>query len=712
MQPPEALKPSFLHNRDCFLSSIPLQVFLYFFDPRDCNTIHKSTTPITISVLDVNYSTRAQDTPYLHENLTSSSYMKMASKLEEKLVSDGATSPVGSDLAVQPINTKCIVPADGPIVQAGNSSVASISSAFGSDASSVAEVAVSESYPAVPIVVDAVVNDAVDKNTVDVSVEPEDTHKTIASQDDDDLEEISELTPAVTTVVDTKIDNTANKDIASVSLELATTQDINNATSGPVEPEATQDIITKDRDDDLETVFEPAAAASTMIHAKNDGTVGKDVALGCTEPDATRDVGPAEAPKPTGSVPPHLRPSSQSSAIPQSRYADVPRAPRNNYANNSLRGFNGREEVARLSAQMMKVRNELDAERKKSANMRASIEQEVQNTTDNALARLTTELFHKQVKTLTQQGKLEAKERELLFRQAQIEQTEIFLSEGQKQVYRQANMDDDDVQEGALSMAEVNREYERRQAELVAQNNVSDREGQMSIRDKALQLREAAQMMREQQYKALIRGALEAERRENAMPNMDAKLEEVADVEYNRGFGAGKVAGRAAADKGAHDQSFLEGYSAARRAEVALNKLKMGTMARDSPELDFLYNSSHPYNLFAMGARIGSVDFDKQKSLANGMVNQGEKKPAETITYTQGGKKTSQEQKRPEEAVRRLPPARPTFASELRVPSNMHNGQPVLANGSATSPPIDSVYEGRKVIKYEDVQGDSLIDLY
>jgi hypothetical protein len=42
----------------------------------------------------------------------------------------------------------------------------------------------------------------------------------------------------------------------------------------------------------------------------------------------------------------------------------------------------------------------------------------------------------------------------------------------------------------------------------------------------------------------------------------------------------------------------------------------------------------------------------------------------------------------------------------------MHNGQEVLANGSSASPPNNGVYEGRKVVKYEDVQGDSLIDLY
>ena len=81
----------------------------------------------------------------------------------------------------------------------------------------------------------------------------------------------------------------------------------------------------------------------------------------------------------------------------------------------------------------------------------------------------------------------------------------------------------------------------------------------------------------------------------------------------------------------------------------------------------------------------------------------------------------------------RLPPPRPTFASELRGTQHMHNGQFILANGSAPSSPgpipnisgINRVHggsmagrmgeggnEGRRIIKYEEVEGENLIDLY
>jgi hypothetical protein len=68
----------------------------------------------------------------------------------------------------------------------------------------------------------------------------------------------------------------------------------------------------------------------------------------------------------------------------------------------------------------------------------------------------------------------------------------------------------------------------------------------------------------------------------------------------------------------------------------------------------------------------------------------------------------------------RCPPPRPTFAAELRGAAKMHNGQHVLANGSASAHPApvapmhgtNGVYEGRPIVKYEKVAEDSLIDLY
>jgi hypothetical protein len=53
----------------------------------------------------------------------------------------------------------------------------------------------------------------------------------------------------------------------------------------------------------------------------------------------------------------------------------------------------------------------------------------------------------------------------------------------------------------------------------------------------------------------------------------------------------------------------------------------------------------------------------------------------------------------------------------------MHNGQVVLANGSATPSPAptpksnaagrvgEGVYEGRRIVQHDEVEGDNLIDL-
>lgn len=282
-----------------------------------------------------------------------------------------------------------------------------------------------------------------------------------------------------------------------------------------------------------------------------------------------------------------------------------------------------------MSAQLMKVRNELDAERKKSTSMRKSIEDEKEKVMDAALASMTTELLNKQFKTLTQQGKVEAMERDLLFRQARIEKLEVFLSEGQKQVYRQSHTDEEEGAEN-LNMAEVNREHDRRQTELKAQKEIADREGKLAICLQGLRLLEAAQEMREQQYKTLIRGAVESETREKAMPNMDIKLNEIAGIEYNRGFCAGKAIGRAGV-KETREQGFIEGYAACRRAEVTLSKMRQGHIDRDSQELDFLYNPAHPHNIFTMGTKVGGMSSDKGKkplvNNAEAMQDRGDKKP-------------------------------------------------------------------------------------
>ncbi|KAF1915624.1 hypothetical protein BDU57DRAFT_452017, partial [Ampelomyces quisqualis] len=431
-----------------------------------------------------------------------------------------------------------------------------------------------------------------------------------------------------------------------------------------------------------------------------------DKYLAITEDDET-DIETAAPRQPTHSVPPHMRPGFETPDAPA--YADVPRAPRTFQAHNSYQTYRfdgGREELARTGAQVMKLRNELEAERKKSANMRKSVEEEKEKVMEAALSTMTTELLNKQVKMLTHQAGVEAKERDLQFREARIEQLEVYLSEGQKQVYRQSIGD-----EGGLTMAEVDREHDCRQAELQAKKYIADMEGKLAIRLQGLQLREAAQQMREQQYKALMRSSLEAETKQRMAQEIDARVNEVADMEYNNGFGAGRVAGHADVEVEVRQQGFLEGYNACRETEVLLSKTRQGLISRDSPELDFLYDSAHPRNPFTMGTRIG----EWQRKQGQGQL----KSMAEKVTMKKEpiGEKKAEAlvvQKKAEAPVGKLPPARPTFATELRGAQNMHNGHFVLANGdkgAQAGPCSENVYEGRRILKYEEVEADNLIDL-
>jgi hypothetical protein len=292
-----------------------------------------------------------------------------------------------------------------------------------------------------------------------------------------------------------------------------------------------------------------------------------------------------------------------------------------------------------MGAQLMKTRNELDFERKKSAGMRKAIEEAKEQAMDAALSDMTMNLVHKQAEMLARAAKVGAKERDLQYRETRIEQVEFYLSVGQK------CLDFHRLHEGdRLDMAGVDREHDRHQAELTAKKQIADMEGKVMIRLQDVQLREEALQMREQQYKAIIRGSLEAEMRETAMSDMEARLNEVADIEYNRGFGAGKVAGRHEAEKETQQRGFLEGYSACRRADIALSKVEHGLIPHDSSELEFLYNAAHPQNPFTIGAKIGAMGISNGEKHASNGAHHGQ---------TRVESKPVEEQKKAEEPVRK-----------------------------------------------------------
>ncbi|KAI4663298.1 uncharacterized protein J4E78_003709 [Alternaria triticimaculans] len=475
-----------------------------------------------------------------------------------------------------------------------------------------------------------------------------------------------------------------------------------------------------------------------------------DVDTGAEDSDVKTDTDAnIEVPKPSRpahSLPPHMRPDFQSPpsrlfGLPDPRqimspnevirFHDAQRARFHFNSHGSRGGDHGdREQVVRMNAQVMKLKNELDAERNKGVRLRKSIEAEQQHKVEAASSVMLTNLLRDQATTLTLKSKVEARERDLDEREQKIAQFEVYLSEGQKQLIYALE------ENGDRPMSAVQMEHARREAELHAQKAMADMNGKLNIKIEALRLREAAQQMREQNWKAIAREQLEAEFADNSITH--EKADEVAEEAYNDGFGAGKEAGRKEALKESHQRGFLEGYGACHRTQVTLSKVRQGLIARDDPELDFLYDANHPHNLYTIGSLLGRMETEDSKQATAKAVGQKEmvaekgnpvpdrKIEAAEESPRMGGKvnghtngpngghpngingntNSNMIHKREEPAIK-MPPPRPTFAAELRGPSLTHNGHIVLANNVASPVAKET---GRPIIKYED-EGVNLIDL-
>ncbi|KAH6866365.1 hypothetical protein BKA58DRAFT_203168 [Alternaria rosae] len=443
--------------------------------------------------------------------------------------------------------------------------------------------------------------------------------------------------------------------------------------------------------------------------------------------------------RPAHSLPPHMRPDFQSPPsrlfglqdpryvmLPNeaTRFNDSPRAPRAHYSSYGSRGgdHGDREQVVRMNAQLMKLKNELDAERTKNIRLRKAVEAEQQQKVEAASSVMLTNLLREQAAALTLKSKVEARERDLDYREQKITQLEVYLSEGQKQLMY------DLEKNGDRPMSAVQMEHARREAELNAQKDMADTNGKLNIKMEALRLREGAQQMREQHWKAMAREQLEVEFAENSITH--EKADEVAEEAYNDGLGVGKEVGRKEALKESHQRGFLEGYGACHRTQVTLSKVRQGLIARDNPELDFLYDANHPHNLYNIGSLLGRMEAEDSNQHTAKAVHQNkivaEKGTPVPDLKTESAEETSRMEgkvngqtnghinatngtmvHKREEPTIRMPTPRPTFAAELRGPSLTHNGHIVLANNAA-SPVVKEI--GRPVIKYED-GGMNLIDL-
>ena len=295
------------------------------------------------------------------------------------------------------------------------------------------------------------------------------------------------------------------------------------------------------------------------------------------------------------------------------RFNEASRGPRFNYpAYEPRRDTIDREQYARISAQLMKAKNELDDERAKGLRMRKTIEEEHQQKFDAASSAMLTSLIREQADAITTKARFEAKERELNFREQKIQQFEVFLSEGQKYLVCALEKN------GDQPINAIQTEHIRREAMLAAKKSLTDLEAKLATQIEQLSLRAKAQNTREQCYKTLVRESVLAEM--NGSTISEDKAEKIAELGYKNGFAAGKEAGRKEMPEQDNQRGFLEGYRVSRNAQILLSKLRKGVIPRDSPELDFLYDVDDPYNPCNMGERLGQMERERANKEAPKLV--------------------------------------------------------------------------------------------
>ncbi|UPX12361.1 uncharacterized protein EKO05_0002911 [Ascochyta rabiei] len=505
---------------------------------------------------------------------------------------------------------------------------------------------------------------------------------------------------------------------------------------------------------------------------QKDGTLGDDEKTAMKTPKDARLV---------QSVPPHMHLTSKSANVqpydpPNTRRewpAPGPRGPRAYYPSGGHQPSRlplDYDELQRTKAQLSKTRNNLDCERNTNAETQKTDGAEKQASIDAAMSNMLTDLLHKQAEALTEKAKVQEKERDLHYRERRIVQLEEYLSDGQRQLKYQLE------QQGIRPMSVVEQANLRRELEIKVRHQLSDIEGNIAIQEERLRNQEAAQKIREQQYKAWVCDAVEAEVRvQIAKDEQDMTADtKAAEVVCERSLAQGQHITGDHTSGVTLEQEFLKGYAACSRSQIALYNMRSGLLATDSPELAFLYDLTHPENLHNIGVQIGRMEDVSEKVKAEAMEanichksakdgepqavvahrgrgqakfnNAGPLRSTQTIDHpekvhdTQRSKQLQEIQKeQQEQPLRNSVPQRSTFAGELRGSSvtskaifagcinspSSSDGQATIygsiGNGTTKAGSKGSVgegvYAGRRIVRYEqdsDVEPASpnLIDLY
>ncbi|KAF2114759.1 hypothetical protein BDV96DRAFT_599948 [Lophiotrema nucula] len=259
--------------------------------------------------------------------------------------------------------------------------------------------------------------------------------------------------------------------------------------------------------------------------------------------------------------------------------------------------YRDRDELRRLQPQLVKTEQDLRALRDENRMLRKKLEEQPHDKTNAGLLGLFQEVVNKQAEVQQEKSSMARMDLKLREKTANVERIELFLSEGQKQLKRRLE------DQGLRTASELELEHARAEGQAATYQKLRDIDTRLADRQMKANLCEAELEFRQRHWKLEARDGLIAELRKTLRSEIH---DEIAEVEYEQGFRAGKDAGLAENAEVAKHEGFLQGYEAARKAQDKLAALKQGKIAYDSADLDFLFDFSHPQNPFNLGRQLGS----------------------------------------------------------------------------------------------------------
>lgn len=290
--------------------------------------------------------------------------------------------------------------------------------------------------------------------------------------------------------------------------------------------------------------------------------------------------------------------------------------------------------------QVQRAQSEAVNEHLPSENLRKKIEADVLKSIDTVVTNMIVDLFNRQIELARKSFALEEKALEVQRQTELNRQKEIYLAEGQKIL--QVNFPTTHEAVRSIELQQIRKEIE---IEVRSQYRQSDTK--LAGKFQELRARETHLELLQKNWKSQAQEALKSELRQAIE---DEIAGEIVDREYGRVFREGKEAGHAESVVAAEKEGFLRGYQTARETQDRMWAMKKGTLPHDSPDLDFLFDFSHPDNPFNRGMQIGSR--------AN--VQEPPKAPPST--------------------------PRRTLYQELHGAGAQYNGHTVLANGNVARP--------------------------